>query len=101
MSYVHPSMVLSPKAMVSALEVVFDGGENQWSVAKFKWKGDPVMGMRWNGGSGDARFPGMGNPQSRGVPTWFIVPEPLHDVVLTFAIAESAKQRGIGPKATG
>lgn len=36
-----------PKAVDSDLEVVFDGRENQWSVAKFKWHGKPVVGIRW------------------------------------------------------
>lgn len=90
MSYVHPSLVTSPRAMLSDLEVVYDGGENEWAVAKFKWNGQPVVGVRWNGGSADPRFPGMGNPQSRGVPTWFILPDRLADVILTYGIAEAA-----------
>ena len=97
MSYIHPKMVLSPTAILSDLEVVFDGGENQWSVAKFKWNGQAVVGIRWNGGSADPRFPGMGNPQSRGVPTWFILPEPVADVVLTYGIAHAAKKYGLEP----
>lgn len=101
MSYISPDMVISPKNMVSRLEVVFDGGENQWSVAKFRWDGEPVVGIRWNGGSNDKRFPGMGNPQSRGVPTWFILPEPLADVVLNYGIAHAAKKYGLQPVSKG
>jgi hypothetical protein len=46
------------------------------------WDGDPVMALRWNGGSDDSRFPGIGNPQSRGVPTWFVLPDVVGDAVL-------------------
>lgn len=35
------------------------------------------IGVRWNGGEGE----GVGNPQSRGVATWFILPEPIAAMV--------------------
>lgn len=35
-----------------------------------RWDGEPVLAMRWNGTDDNA----IGNPQSRGLPTWFIVP---------------------------
>ena len=82
MSYVKPDLVLSPKSSVSDLEVVYDGGEESWSLAKLKWGGREVLGLRWNGGSQDPRFPGIGNPQSRGVPTWFVLPDEIGDVVV-------------------
>lgn len=82
MSYVKPDLVRSPKNKVSDLEVIYDGGENGWSLAKMKWEGEEAIGLRWNGGSDDPRFPGIGNPQSRGVPTWFILPDEVAEVVI-------------------
>lgn len=86
MPYIHPSLVISPKASISkdSVTVVYDGGEvspgdpwTGWSVAEMEWDGNPAVGMRWNGGGTS-----IGNPQSRGVPTWFILPDPIAEVVL-------------------
>jgi hypothetical protein len=83
MSYIDPKTVLSPKGSVSDVEVVFNTGpsENSWSIAKLKWDDEPAVGIRWNGGEDS----GVGNPQSRGNPTWFIVPSELSKVVLEYA----------------
>jgi hypothetical protein len=79
MSYVDPKTVTSPKSLVSDVEVIYDSGpqEDSWSVAALRWGLDkrPAVGIRWNGG------PGVGSPQSRGLPTWFVVPEELSDLV--------------------
>lgn len=83
MSYVTPDMVVSPKSKVSELEVIYDGGENSWALAEMKWDENKAVGLRWNGGSNDQRFPGIGNPQSRGVPTWFILPDEIAKVVIS------------------
>ena len=82
MSYIHPEMVVSPKNAVSDLQIVYDGKEGSWSLATLKWNERSAVGIRWNGGSSDTRFPGIGNPQSRGVPTWFILPDDLQDIAL-------------------
>lgn len=82
MSYTPPDMVISPKGRVEELKVIYDGGEESWSLAKMKWDGENAVGIRWNGGSEDKKFPGIGNPQSRGVPTWFILPEEVARVTL-------------------
>lgn len=83
MSYINPNMVLSPKALVGNLNVLYDGGENEWALAEMTWAEDPVVALRWNGGSEDPRFPGIGNPQSRGVPTWFVLPDEVGEAVIT------------------
>lgn len=82
MSYIKPEMVLSPKNRITELEIIYDDGENSWALAKMKWDGNPVTSLRWNGGSKDPRFPGIGNPQSRGVPTWFVLPDEVSDAIL-------------------
>jgi hypothetical protein len=82
MSYTPPEMVTSPKEKVKELKIVYDGDEGGWSLALMLWEGKPTVGIRWNGGSGDKRFPVIGTPQSHGVPTWFLLPEEVGDVVL-------------------
>jgi len=81
MSYVDPKNVLSPKNLVSDVKIIFNTGpgKDSWSVAKLMWNGQPTIGIRWNGQGEDS---GVGNPQSRGNPTWFIVPEQLAPHVL-------------------
>lgn len=81
MSYVNPNTVLSPKSDVARVVVVHDTKVGGWSVAKLLWKGRPALGIRWNGDTDQK----IGNPQSRGNPTWFIMPDELADVVLTKA----------------
>jgi len=84
MSYINPRQVVSPKKSVSNLIPVYDGGlyengkeEKGWSVALMNWDQRPAVGIRWNG-EGDS----PGNPQSRGLPTWFIMPDALAVPVL-------------------
>jgi hypothetical protein len=81
MSYVHPEKVLSPKDTVRGVRVLYNTGpgENSWSVAEVNWGGDDRVAIRWNGLDGED---GVGNPQSRGHPTWFVVPDPLKEAVL-------------------
>lgn len=82
MSYIKPELVVSPKSMVKNLKVIYDDGENSWALAHFDWDEKSVLGLRWNGGSNDPRFPGIGNPQSRGVPTWFVLPDEIGEAIL-------------------
>jgi hypothetical protein len=80
MSYVEPSTVVSPRASVRSVEVIYTSSHNGgWSVARVNWEDTESVGIRWNGSEEE---PGIGNPQSRGNPVWFIVPAELHDVIL-------------------
>jgi hypothetical protein len=88
MSYQDPTQVRSPKGAVTHLHVIYDGGEQTthpgwegWSVAELEWYENPVLAIRWNGSTTHASISEVGNPQSRGNPTWFILPKPLHDAV--------------------
>lgn len=85
-NYVDPRTVQGPKSHVSNVRVVYDGGESGSSVAELEWDGKPSIGIRWNGwnGGNNERQP-LGNPQSRGHPTWFHVPEEFADAVLARA----------------
>jgi len=81
MPYINPSTVLSPKNVVAEVEVIHDTKVGGWSVAKLLWKNKPALGIRWNGDDSQS----IGNPQSRGNPTWFVVPEELAEVILSKA----------------
>lgn len=83
MAYMNPSLVLSPKGRIRDLRVLHDGGESSFSIARMTWDGNPgVIGVRWNGGETE----GLGNPQSRGIATWFILPEPLAPLAADWAV---------------
>jgi hypothetical protein len=69
--YISPASVVSPKAHWSLIDVLDDQGSGKISVALGRWDNCPVLGMRWNGNDNSS----IGNPQSRGLPTWFIMPE--------------------------
>ena len=83
MCYVKPDLVVSPKSLVSNLKVIYDGEVNSWALVEMEWGGAEAVRLRWNDGSEDQRFPGIGNPQSRGLPTWFILPEEIAEVVIS------------------
>jgi hypothetical protein len=76
--HILPEDVHSPKQRWSLIKVLHDGGPGNYSVALGKWDNEPVLGMRWNGTEESP----IGNPQSRGLPTWFIVPDNYQDSIL-------------------
>lgn len=81
MSYIDPCTVISPKKRIEALRIVYDSGptEGSWAVAEFIWDSKERVGIRWNGEPDDG---GVGTPQARGVPTWFVLPIELAPSVL-------------------
>jgi hypothetical protein len=79
MAYVEPATVWAPKASIRSVEVLYNQGPGQWSVARVIWEDAARIGIRWNGGTDG---PGIGNPQSRGNATWFILPPELEGALL-------------------
>ena len=81
MSYIEPKDVKSPKSHWLLRNVLRTGGEGQWSAAEGQWKDKSrwkdCLALRWNGESGREK----GNPQSRGYPTWFIVPDDFEEAI--------------------
>jgi len=70
--FISASEVTSPRLRWSLIQVLDDPKQPITCVlALGRWDNRPVLAMRWNG---DSENP-IGNPQSRGLPTWFIVPE--------------------------
>ncbi len=91
MAFVDPNTVVSPKNNWSLIKVLRNGethgkGDGDASLAIGKWDNldgrgpNSVFALRWNGSASDAS--GVGNPQSRGLPTWFIVPKWMNDAIL-------------------
>jgi hypothetical protein len=81
--YITADKVTSPMKRWSLVRVLESGDQEDSSdqrvaIALGTWEGDPVLGMRWNGSEDHP----IGSPQSRGLPTWFIIPRRLEDSVL-------------------
>ena len=93
MSYVEPQDVRSPKNRWRLRRVLYDGREGGWSAAEGQWDSEglwtEVLAIRWNGSEGAE----IGNPQSRGLATWFIVPDELESVFREM-IARLSKTKG-------
>ena len=77
MSYIKPEDVVSPRAHWKLTAVIHDTKQDGFSVAEGYWDGRKCLGVRWNGNdSGD-----KGMPQSRGFPTFFIIPWALEGAI--------------------
>lgn len=90
MTYQNPRHVDSPRRHWRLIDVLYNGGDNEASLVLGSWNGQPVLAARWNGTDEDG---GIGNPQSRGLPTWFIIPAWLNDAVLKSAVVPKSKVR--------
>lgn len=77
-NYPQPEDVTSPKLHWSLIKVLYKGDPEGYSIAIGKWDNEPCLAMRWNA----CEWRPVGNPQSRGLPTWFIVPDRLVDPIL-------------------
>lgn len=68
--FVPAEEVTSPRKRWSLIKILEDPKQPITCVlALGRWDDSPVLAMRWNG---DSENP-IGTPQSRGLPTWFIV----------------------------
>ena len=77
-TYTPPTQCHSPRKYWTLLKVLEDRGANQTSLAIGRWNDKPCLAIRWNGSDSDP----IGNPQSRGLPTWFVLPDHLTDIIL-------------------
>ena len=75
MSYIRPDKVISPKNWWELDRVLYPGEEGTWAAAEGTWEGKKALAIRWNGRTGKE----LGQPQSSGYATWFIVPDELED----------------------
>jgi hypothetical protein len=75
MGYVKADQVRSPRDSWTLIHVLVDQGESdaddgRWSLAIGEWEGQRRLAVRWNG----KKDRPAGNPQSRGISTWFVLP---------------------------
>lgn len=78
MPYIKPADVVSPKAHWSLIDVLLDRGEGDCAYALGIWDGERRIGFRWNGSGGSE----LGNPQSRGLPTWTMLDTEIHKPII-------------------
>ena len=79
----HPIKLFSPRRNWRLIRVLETGAQQdsygcRVAIAVGTWDDSTVLAMRWNG---DKEWP-IGNPQSRGLPTWFIIPGRLNEAVI-------------------
>jgi len=95
MAYIDPKTVISPRAKWKLIEVLRNGardgkGDDDAAIAIGEWDGKRVFAVRWNGTSEDKA--GVGSPQSRGLPTWFIVPSWMNSAIIDSNIIPDGKR---------
>lgn len=96
-SYTPPNEVVSPRARWGLIDVLDDRGEGDIALALGRWDGDPVLATRWNGSEDGP----VGTPQSRGLPTWFILPPDYAERIIgTLPAAKQTLVRNFIPKLT-
>ncbi|MDB5291875.1 MAG: hypothetical protein JWL69_3116 [Phycisphaerales bacterium] len=77
--FIRASEVTSPRRRWSLIQVLDDSKDPLTCVlALGRWENQPKLALRWNG---DAKNP-IGNPQSRGLATWFILPARYNDAMI-------------------
>lgn len=77
MPYIEPERVISPKANWRLVDVILDRGADGCAYAIGMWDNKRRIGFRWNGTDDHP----LGNPQSRGLPTWTMLDRKLHQAV--------------------
>ncbi len=77
-NYIRPEDVNSPKNRWSFIATLDAAKEDECALVIGRWDGEMVLAMRWNGNDDNP----IGNPQSRGLPTWFIVPKKYYPDLL-------------------
>ena len=102
MNYNHPDQVRSPKGYVNHIKLLYDGGEEGYSIAIIEdCDGNKNIGIRWNVSEkewDDIRKTknGMvcvGMPQSRGYSVWFLLPPSFWPFVPQIIKDEIAKSK--------
>lgn len=93
MAYTKAEDVRSPREHWALIQVLVDQGESpkegegRWSLAIGEWDGQRRLAARWNGR--DDRL--AGNPQSRGIATWFVLPPEFEKPLLESSIIPDDK----------
>jgi len=56
--------------------VIHKNAEQRYALVALDWDGEPKIGIRWF-------WESIGNPQSRSLPTWTVLPDDLYRVLQT------------------
>lgn len=81
-----PAKIFSPKDCISEVKVIFNGThKDNYSLAIVKWKGINKIAIRWNINQREwnnqdkknGLVECIGEPNSRGYATWFMLPPPF------------------------
>ena len=108
--YHAPHKVANPKKFIQKVTVLYDGGDEGFSLAIIDWEGTDHIGIRWNVAIKEqndvSKRSGQvicdGSPSLKGIPLWFILPRELFNPELfdkdsnTFMklVADWADQKG-------
>jgi hypothetical protein len=87
-SYIKPDKVISPRRHWTLLVVLDPGNEEELALSIGRWDNNPCLGIRWNGTKDNP----LGNPQSRGIPTWFIIPAGNYSNAIIESLSTEKKQ---------
>lgn len=96
MKYIKPNKVTSPQKYVEIIEVLHDGGEESFSIARIRWDGTECFAIRWNVAApewevqdkiNEKKFC-VGMPSSHGYPVWFVLPEEFNKCAEDFITKE-------------
>jgi hypothetical protein len=96
MPYILPNEVTSPKDSWHLINVVHDEGEGNIAVAYGEWDGEKVIAIRWNGSNEPNK--GLGNPQSTGYATWFILPKSFGIAIINEILKSKNIEEKLGIK---
>ena len=88
--YIIPEDVLSPRDKVKNLEIIIKNDKEDYSIALLEYNGTECVGVRWN--TTNEEKDNIGTPQSRGIPTWFILPKEIAEVYLEKFLKEKEKK---------
>ena len=85
--YPLPEEVTAPRLRWKLIKVLYKGDPSDpekhdpegYSIALGMWDDVPCLAVRWNA----CEERPAGNPQSRGLPTWFVIPKELAEPILS------------------
>jgi hypothetical protein len=78
--------VHSPRDHWRLVQVLYDGGDDGFSIMMGYWDDEPVLVGRWNGPAG-----GKGMPLSSGYPVPLVFPSFMWDAILSLDVFSDQK----------